>query len=475
MLFKRLPDEIFKPLAGPNRYLFEEILHALYRYFSDEELTNQAIFPRRLAVKGEIEELLARKGRLLHLTPEDDSAGESYNDTPPRIADYMYRRLVQTGWLEEEDEGYNTNVLMPPHANLLLEALEGVANAEKKNYGGTVASINLQLGVIANCPGENAYAFVEVVRAAKDFTRHLQNILTGLRGFQEIIAQQRDPRLTMATFFDDFVENLLISDYKSLQGEDNPFRHRHKVHEYLLHIECNEKIMDALGKVYQEDKKLDPEKARERVLGDLRFIARVFKSVDRRLNAIDMYRARLESRVAEMVRYLDKSVPDLSSRALELLETLGQASSHPTPEDLPPLPAPHRWLSLAVVGPRSFRKAQKRRKPQYIELPAKKEISEEAKQLRKLVKQYLDRRSMTPAKITAFIDRQMGEKKTMTAADFKIETIEDLMAFLFTPHMNPSGSPKISGQAQFFIRKTGSMIENEWMEYPDFIIERKES
>lgn len=475
MLFKRLPDEIFKPLAGANRYLFEEILRALYRYFSDEELTNQAIFPRRLDVKREIEELLARKGRLLHLAPDDGTAEESYNDTPPRIADYMYRRLVQTGWLEEEEEGYNTNVLMPPHANLLLEALEGVANAEKKNYGGTVASINLQLGAIVSFPGENAHAFVEVVRAAKDFTRHLQNILTGLRGFQEIIAQQRDPRLTMATFFDDFVENLLISDYKSLQGEDNPFRHRHKVHEHLLYIEGDQRAMDALVSVYEEDKKLDPEKARERVLGDLHFIARVFKSVDRRLSAIDMYRARLESRVAEMVRYLDKSVPDLSSRALALLENLGQLSVHPAPEDLPALPAPHRWLSLAVVGPRSFRKAQKRREPQYIELPAKKEISEEAKLLRKLVKQHLDRRSVTPAKVAAFLDRQMGGKKTMAAADVKIETIEDLMAFLFALHMKQPAGPGRTGSSSFIIKKTGGMIENEWMKCPDFTIVRKES
>jgi hypothetical protein len=47
MLFNKLPDEIFKPLAGANRYLFEEILLFLFRYFSDEDLTNEAVFPRR--------------------------------------------------------------------------------------------------------------------------------------------------------------------------------------------------------------------------------------------------------------------------------------------------------------------------------------------------------------------------------------------------------------------------------------------
>lgn len=470
MLFNRLPDEIFKPLAGPNRYLFEEILLALFRYFSDEELTNQAIFPRRLMVKGEIEEFLARKDRLLPITNEEDAAGEPVSATPGQAAEYIYRRLVQTGWLEEENEGYNVNVLMPPHASLLLEALEGVANAEKKNYGGTVASIYLQLEAIVNFPGHNAQAFVEVVRSAKDFTRHLQNILTGLRGFQDIIAKQRDPRLAMATFFDDFVENLLISDYKSLQAENNPFRHRHKVQEYLLHIEYDQKTMAALSKVYEEDKKLAPTKARERVLQDLHFIGRVFKSVDRRLRAIDMYRARLESRVAEMVRYLDRSIPDLTFRALGLLETIGRF-----PEDSGSLPAPRRWLSISTIGPRSLRRAQKRREPQYIDLPAKKELSDEAKLLRKLAKQYLDRRSMTPAKITAFLDRQMGQKKTLGAKDFQIESVEDLMAFIFALHTKQSDLPRRPGMPQFTVRKTGGMVETKWMECPDFIVERKES
>ena len=173
MLFNKLPDEIFKPLAGANRYLFEEILLFLFRYFSDEDLTNEAVFPRRGHVVREIEELLERKGRLLQLFDEEGDAEEDFSN-PGLAARYIYKRLVDTGWLEEEEDGYHTNVLMPPHASLLLEALEGVAHSEKKNYGSTIASIHLQLEAIANQPAANAHAFIEVVRAARDFTRHLQ-------------------------------------------------------------------------------------------------------------------------------------------------------------------------------------------------------------------------------------------------------------------------------------------------------------
>jgi len=466
LLFKKLPDEIFRPLAGPNRYLFEEVLLFLFKYLSDEDLTNEAIFPRRSLVKSEIEELLARKGRMLHIVIEDGvSGGEAISDHPAQAANYIYSRLVQTGWLEEEEEGYNVNVLMPPHANLLLEALVEVATAEKKNYGGTVASINLQLEAIVRLPQENAHAFVEVVRSAREFTRHLQNILSGLRGFQEIIASHRDPRLALATFFDDFVENLLISDYKSLQSENNPFRHRSRVLQNLLYIEYSSDILECLLKVYQDDKKLPLEKARNQVIQDLHFITRVFQSVDRRLTAIDRYRVRLESRVTEMVRYLDRSVPDLAERGMKLLGVLGATSlQHPT-ADLDNLPAPSKSLEITLMGPKSLRGPRKRREEQVIELVKRKELSPEVRQRRQLAKEYLRRRTITPAKISAFLLKQMGDQQIMSAKEFTIETAEDLMAFCFAPFMS-----KTPG---YTIKRTGGRIENEWLEGPDFVVEKK--
>lgn len=473
MLFKKLPDEIFKPLAGPNRYLFEEVLLALFRFFADEDLAYEAIFPRRAMVKDAIEELLARKGRLLHIVQEDDYSGEAIRDTPGLAAEYMYRRLLQTGWLEEENDGYHVNVLMPPHASLLLEALEGVAHSEKKNYGSTVASINLQLEAIANHPEANAHAFVEVVRSSRDFTRHLQNIFSGLRGFQDLITRQNNPTQALSTFFDDFVENLLISDYKSLQAENNPFRHRTNVLSLLLFIEYSESVMAALTKVYQEDKNITASQARDKVVQDLHYITRVFRSVDRRLDAIDLYRMRLESRVAEMVRYMDRNVPDLTNRGIKLLNSLGRMSQQSPDGELPDLPQPSHWLSLSLLGLGSVRKPHKRRQPHYDSLEEEQELSPEARERMRLGKEYLQRRTMTPAKIAAFIERQMAGRSKITARELKIETVEDLIAFAYAPFLNQIKGKPIVNMPVFTIRRTGERLDTPLMECGDFVIERK--
>lgn len=474
MLFKKLPDEIFKPLAGANRYLFEEILLFLYKYFTDEEITYDSVTPRKSHIVRVIEELLERKGRLLRVVIEDGESDGEIANVPASAARYVYKRLIDTGWLEEEEDGYQINVLMPPHASLLLEALESVAHAEKKNYGSTVASINLQLEAIVNHPENHAHAFIEVVRATRDFTRHLQNIFSGIRGFQETITRQHNPKLALSTFFDEFVETILISDYKSLQAENNPFRHRSNVLQQLLYIEYDVKVLSSLTKIYQADKNLNEVQAKDRVLQDIHFIARVFRSVDRRLDAIDLYRMRLESRVAEMVRYMDRNVPDLTNRGLKLLAALGSMSQDQQNGELHDVPQPSNWFSAGLLSPKSIRKPHKRRQPLYSELEEEQELSPEVRDRMRLSKEYLQRRNISPAKVAGYILSQMEDKASMTAQDFHVETVEDLIAFSHIPFLNQMKGKPMPGMPTFDIRRTGDRIDTEFMECGDFIVERKE-
>lgn len=473
MLFKKLPDEIFKPLAGANRYLFEEILLFLYRYFTDEDITYDSVTPRRNHIISEIEELLERKGRLLRIIIEDGESDEETAYVPASAARYVYNRLVATGWLEEEEDGYQTNVIMPPHASLLLEALEGVAHAEKKNYGSTVASINLQLEAIVNQPANHAHAFIEVVRATRDFTRHLQNIFSGIRGFQEIITRQHNPKLALSTFFDEFVETILISDYKSLQAENNPFRHRSNVLQQLLHIEYDDKILSSLTKIYQADKNLNEVQAKDRVLQDIHFIARVFRSVDRRLDAIDRYRMRLESRVAEMVRYMDRNVPDLTNRGLKLLAALGHMLQSQNNGELADMPQPANRFTAGLLSPRSIRKPHKRRQPHYGELEVEQELSQEVRERMRLGKEYLLRRTISPMKIAEYILSQMEERESMAAQDFHVETVEELIAFSHIPFLSRMKGKPMPGMPVFVVHRTGERIDTDFMELTDFIVQRK--
>ncbi len=469
MLFQRLPDEIFRPLAGPNRALFEEVLRFLYDYLNNEDLLLDATFlPRRTVIK-EIEEFLAQKDRLLSIVNEEAEETVAAQETPNGAARYLYQRLVKTGWLEQEEDNYEVYVVMPPYANSLLEALVGIALAEKKNYGSTVSSINIQLEAILSSPSKNAHAFLEVVKSAKDFTHHLQNIVTGIRGFQETISRHDAPQKVMATFFEDFVESILISDYTSLQEENNPFRHRSSVLNHLQFIKYDNKTLTILAQLYQEERGIQESEARAKVLDDIDRISRVFQSVDRRLSAIDHYRKRLESRVSEMIRYLDRASPDFINRGIETLTRFDERAKEPI---VVQPPTPPTWLSVNYISMNSLRFPKKRREQKHVLLKPQVAISDEARAEKQRMREYLNRRSVSVEKVTHYIDNQMSDQTLMTAAEFKVETIEDLVSFVFIPYLSqitPTGREK---HAPFSIRKTGGRVETPWMECADFIVER---
>ena len=122
---------------------------------------------------------------------------------------------------------------------------------------------------------------------------------------------------------------------------------------------------------------------------------------------------------------------------------------------------------------RSIRKPHKRRQPQFIELAKDLELNPEVKERIRLIQDYLQRRVMSPAKVTAFIDQQMGERATFAAKDFKIESVDELVAFAFVPFLNQMKGKPMPNMPIFIVRRTGDRLETPLLECSDFIVERK--
>ncbi|WOD07339.1 Wadjet anti-phage system protein JetA family protein [Marinomonas sp. GJ51-6] len=99
MLFKHLPDEIFQALSGSNRALIEAVLTDLAEIFYDH--AEDPIKDKSTIIES-IEDTLHK----VDTFSWHDEQKESF-DSPKTIHDYalrIYHRLVNTGWLVEEQE-----------------------------------------------------------------------------------------------------------------------------------------------------------------------------------------------------------------------------------------------------------------------------------------------------------------------------------------------------------------------------------
>jgi hypothetical protein len=140
MLFNKLPDELFQPLSGQNRQIYQTVLIELADLFFDEDLIDPFI-PKDL-VRSTIEEAVIKHGIRTWALEPDELAADSKVPTalqiPKSSADYtnrIYRRLVSTGWLDEEQQLYRTFVLMAPSVSHVLRTLIDIASFQKKSYG----------------------------------------------------------------------------------------------------------------------------------------------------------------------------------------------------------------------------------------------------------------------------------------------------------------------------------------------------
>ena len=346
-LFDRVPDRLFSPLASANRRTYGALLLDLYPLFFDQ--IHADVFPSRETVRHEIEERLAVMAVAWQEEQESDAealptpptpAGE-HEVTPAALA---YRRLLAAGWMEEELEGYRVRVTVPPAVGTLWGSLMEVARPDRVFYGGMVLSIFNNVQKAWEEPQAQVLALRQAAREARRFIQHLNTMIYGLKGLLGDISDCDDHRRILSRFFEDFVERILVQDYKRLKTRNNPFRYRQQILQRVRELEYDQERKQALVAGYLEQTgEADAASAGRAINDDIRQLREVFERLDGHLERMDRFRARVERRVADTVRYLDRTQPGMAARFAALLRDLG-----PRLADLgrrggqPPATAPHR-------------------------------------------------------------------------------------------------------------------------------------
>ncbi|MCW8885349.1 MAG: DUF5716 family protein [Motiliproteus sp.] len=441
MLFNKLPDDLFLPLSGQNRYIYQAVLVDLADLFFDEDLIDPFI-PKDL-VRSTIEEAVIRHG-FRTWAPElegdeeggEDEANEGESEIPRSTSEYasrIYRRLVKTGWLDEEQQLYRTYVLMAPSISYVLRTLVQVATFQKKSYGGAVLNVLSSVEAAIADPQGRGLTLQEAARSAAEFSAHLTDMLLGLRELKQNFAATSNAQEIVKGFFEQFVEAILVSDYKTLKTHNNPFRFRRQLLGMLRELQFDEHKLNLLIQHYQEVLELGNAEAEAKVHKHIGRIIRIFESVDQRLAAIDEFRFRLEKRVADTVRYMDKTTPGMSSRLSRLIAKLAE-------QDEDSIPRIDTFESYAFMSPKSVRSAPRKRTPPSLKIIQQQVIDPQVLMMRQYFKEYKERRQVTGAKVDAYIERHLNGNDKIRAGEFQIETIEDYICFSYVRHIASLGN-----------------------------------
>ncbi len=466
-LFDRIPDRLFSPLSGGNRRIYAALILDLYPLFFDQ--IHSDVFPSKETVRHEIEERLAVMSIIWQEEADQNSAGEP--DSTPAVT--AYRRLLGVGWFEEESEGYQVRVTVPPAVGTLWASLMEIARPDQVFYGGMVLSIFNNVQKAWEEPEKQVLALRQAAREARRFLQHLNTMIYGLKGLLGDISGFDDHRMVLSRFFEDFVERILVQDYKRLKTRNNPFRYRQQILSRVRELEFDLERKQALVAGFMEQTGvIDSEQAWQAINDDIDRLRGVFEQVDAHLSRVDRYRARVERRVADTVRYLDRSQPGMAAKIAGMLQRLGPLVADLTDgdESLPGLPI----IDVLPVGAQSLKEAPCHRQPPEPR-PLRTHLADPEVQARqKALRAYLDKRRIDPRRIADYLERHLNNRSSINGDSMTIKGVEDFIAFIHLRHLEYlPGAGRL--RRSYRIELIDGWIDNDWVRCPAFVVHLKNS
>ena len=236
-LFELVNPRLFRPLAGPNRAFYAELLLLLWaecRHTADYSILRAEAVSRA-------EDYFAALAKPLALDADDagDEAEQPTRD-PHALALGFLLRLRRTGWLTEQPGSYEEEPALAfvPEVAPLLEALEEILNPRVITYTGKLYKAWQLLQNIGEekSPYENVLR--EVAGDLQALNKSLRALNASIGHYIDRLTRNRTPQEVLE-LFDQYEEKVVAAAYHRFKTSDNLFNYRAFLEEGLDNCEAN--------------------------------------------------------------------------------------------------------------------------------------------------------------------------------------------------------------------------------------------
>ncbi|MGG5823646.1 Wadjet anti-phage system protein JetA family protein [Falsiroseomonas sp. HW251] len=461
-LFGQLHLDLFRLLAGPaTRVFYADLLEHL----ETEVFSWSAGAVPQGDVIAALREFVDRRGRGVPLEEEAGTDGGSAPDSRAHIA---YRRLIETGWLIEHRDRYRKVVDFDGYARIVLQLLLDIKAGRTRSFGGEVLGVLSNLEAALGDPRSRSEGIRNAARAARSFVNHLRSVASAMRTIEQQVSGTTELALMFQRFFEDFVAQHLVEDYKRLHTDANPFRFSVRIVETSEQILGNALILDTLGDGYvAEGRAADILDARAVIEDELRSVMRVFDAFEQHMQLIDAVNRRIEGRVRNTVRHMDRIGDARTEDIVAAMVAVGRAAVTTLPGG--PLPL---LLDAPPLGPAHLFQNARRRSP-----PERRPIRRSAPDpaflaFQEALQAYRERMDVTPAKARAYLDRALDGRKEARASELPLATLDDFVVFERLAVLPWLGDGDLT--SQYTIQQLpGPQFCNDWLSCADFIVTRR--
>ena len=318
-LFELVSPRLFRPLAGPNRAFYAELLLLLW-----EECRHTADYSiLRAEAVSRAEDYFAALAKPLALDADDagDEAEQPTRD-PHTLALGFLLRLRRTGWLAEQPGSYEEEPALAfvPEVTPLLEALEEILNPRVVTYTGKLYKAWQLLQNVGEekSPYENVLR--EVAGDLEALNKSLRALNASIGHYIDRLTRNRTPQEVLE-LFDQYEEKVVAAAYHRFKTSDNLFNYRAFLEEGL--DDCETNYLPQLALDYARVERCAPSEAAPAVRALIQKQRDALEEMSTLIREIDASHVRYRKRAVQRAQFLLLSDRSAQGRAAQALAGAG--------------------------------------------------------------------------------------------------------------------------------------------------------
>lgn len=414
LLFKRLPDRLFAPLASINRHRYWALLCRLHerRFGPDAPLPPSRGFPTRVIVQDIVD--------ALELQEVWDNEDSYILETPVELrAAAIFNRFHDCGWFRIDQPRFERRVTMQPAVSQFLTMLVSFAETGPVFVSGKIRSIdaNLQMVIDGKASGDS---LAEAAEQARNLLEHVRNTGTNIRDLMESLHQDITTSQYVQRFFSDYIERVFIGDYRELRTREHPLSKRGQILARIEDIRESEEQRKRLIAWYEAKRSPgDPKKAERLFERDIYRLSEL-QRIDEYLDRLDDEIRRANKRALAFLDYRLRSLMPADHMIKLAIETLLECGD---PLMADPF-APSEMISEDRLA--EPRKAVERAAPSSLR---KIVVSDEQIARSRVMLRARSNRTVTPLGLSTYAKSQLDGKDVIGNEDLKISCISDVRMY----------------------------------------------
>ena len=383
----------------------------------------------REVVAAEIKDYLTSENIDTLSFTEDEAADDTQD-----CASWLLRRLVETGWLEREQQAdYTELIILPDYAFTLLEALRAIQQQKPREYTGQLYAAH-QLLTKHDDDFSPALALSQAYENVRQVVRGLNELNQNIRRYTERVTRDRPVAELLRLQYDDYA-HILGPAYHALKTSDHVSRYRRDIVHQLQTWQLDHDWLDRAADEFATQGRHTPAQAANEISHYLHFVINQLESLDPLLAEIDRRHTQYLRTSLRQIRYqlvsADGSFKDrLASLARHLAELQTEGEDW-LPEAIPAFQA----TPIQEPDANSFYTPPQRRAP-FVPQPVVSPVLDPSavQHLRAATLQQLGL-VITPAKIQGFVNQFFNGHRTLHIADLPADafaTDQDLPWLIYT-------------------------------------------